>query len=715
MFSTRTPMYYVLHKNAYHRFYWPLNSSLLALIQTFFSLQIWPVHLVHLALHVSSGRLVYPFFSVLVGVAFGDLTETGRGRRERITAIAIFAFLLLSFIAAIKQKAVLMFENGARAAKLLNEMAPHLSAISTDGTLLLVNPDMKPEFSIYLRNGFHVFDRGKNVIQQRAGRYDFDVLIVDAPASNRVPPENSLVLTLENGHISDSAPPNAPTTEGGTGTGTASVTAKFSRRMNYYISPSGNDADSGNSKHPWKTFSHARNYLKPGATLNLMNGTYTSNNLPVIDCQAGWSNGTADKPITISALNERQAWLRGDGTSNVLSMAHCSYWNVVGLHGSSADNPSVCFNGAGANCSTGNVFVFRGVSHVTVRRNIADHNNRFSNSHLISFQYGSRNNLAEENEVYYFSRHGLDDYLNGNTSLSQATEFRRNYGNDRGWAATLPPGAWPGSCCSGQFTVIYGSAFDYVENNIGDNTGLDMRCAYAGTGCSGVQHLGNIIIGAGVGSRTLGGRSAGDGDLVHDQLWVDNVVIHSPGPGFYLRGPAGTSLMRNNTVIGAANSGFAADADGDPANLNYAIALNDDLVTQTAGLAVNIATSTGKWTWTEDHINAFKSSSISPSRWNANITNFTSVDPALGTCYVWLPDGSPMKGAGSGGQDIGANVLYAYENGTKTNKKLWTRDGRFIGQGVIVAGLNDVAGQSLFDIGSRLNINQNRCSFPAGY
>ena len=35
--------------------------------------------------------------------------------------------------------------------------------------------------------------------------------------------------------------------------------------------------------------------------------------------------------------------------------------------------------------------------------------------------------------------------------------------------------------------------------------------------------------------------------------------------------------------------------------------------------------------------------------------------------------------------------------------------------GALIAGLNDVPGQSLFDVHNRLNVNTNGCLFPAGY
>jgi hypothetical protein len=39
--------------------------------------------------------------------------------------------------------------------------------------------------------------------------------------------------------------------------------------------------------------------------------------------------------------------------------------------------------------------------------------------------------------------------------------------------------------------------------------------------------------------------------------------------------------------------------------------------------------------------------------------------------YFFIPDSSPLKGAGQNGADIGANVLYQYQNGNLTNQPLW--------------------------------------------
>jgi len=91
-----------------------------------------------------------------------------------------------------------------------------------------------------------------------------------------------------------------------------------------------------------------------------------------------------------------------------------------------------------------------------------------------------------------------------------------------------------------------------------------------------------------------------------------------------------------------------------------------------------------------------------------------TANPGFGSCYLWAPDGSNAQEAG-----VGATVLYAYQNGVLTNTKLWNSNGSPAFAGAVVAGsLNDPAvnpGKTLSDLGKRLNINQNGCSFPAGY
>src|SRR5262245_5473973 len=90
----------------------------------------------------------------------------------------------------------------------------------------------------------------------------------------------------------------------------ASILSTNANAATYYISPTGSNSNGGASlSAPWKTFSFAIPQLRPGDTLILLNGTYTTANsgLPEIHCGASShnaSNGTASQPITIKAQNE---------------------------------------------------------------------------------------------------------------------------------------------------------------------------------------------------------------------------------------------------------------------------------------------------------------------------------------------------------------------------------------------------------------------------
>ena len=71
-----------------------------------------------------------------------------------------------------------------------------------------------------------------------------------------------------------------------------------------------------------------------------------------------------------------------------------------------------------------------------------------------------------------------------------------------------------------------------------------------------------------------------------------------------------------------------------------------------------------------------------------------------------------MPGVG----DIGANILYRYQDGVLTGVPLWdTGTGRFP-CGVQVDGVNNIAGSSCFDVHTRLHVKEvPGCPFPTSY
>lgn len=98
------------------------------------------------------------------------------------------------------------------------------------------------------------------------------------------------------------------------------------------------------------------------------------------------------------------------------------------------------------------------------------------------------------------------------------------------------------------------------------------------------------------------------------------------------------------------------------------------------------------------------------------MTNKNTSTPTFGSCYLWVPAGSPLKGAGLGGADIGATILYKYIDGVLTNEPVWnTTTGVFYGCRSTVAGINDSPGDSCNNVHERLHVNTGGCAFPEGY
>jgi hypothetical protein len=158
-----------------------------------------------------------------------------------------------------------------------------------------------------------------------------------------------------------------------------------------------------------------------------------------------------------------------------------------------------------------------------------------------------------------------------------------------------------------------------------------------------------------------------------------------------------------------ATRGLVADNNGagDGAPSVYGTNL---LIVNNAGAPVTIS---GQAAWFLDHLLVFgNGAAASPPLTDAHYGRVLTANPVLGTCKVFIPAGSPAKGAGVGGADIGANVLYRYQDGVLTNTPLWDpTTGRFP-CGAQVAGVNDIAGSSCFDVHKRLNVNTNGCTLP---
>ena len=463
----------------------------------------------------------------------------------------------------------------------------------------------------------------------------------------------------------------------------------------YYISPTGSDSNSGAATSPWKTFAFAIPRLSPGDTLILKDGVYSASNsgYPHIS-----KNGTASQPITIKAENERQAFIDGDG--NVPFWVSGSSYLV--FEGIRIRNRDVLIS----NPIGGHVIYVGSSNHLTFRRCLVHNNNRYYNGAIFALD-GVSYSLFEENELYFFHRNGLS------TSTGTSNVFRRNYANSRNYADIS--GGYPsGPTNKGDSGFqIYPGTNHIFENNIAENTGggFDMHPEYGPTVNN--RFYGNIALSCDMGFFVnVRGNTL---DTMARDTYIENfVAVKSASVGMYLRANKNTVLKQVTVLDGSGSGGVLADSPtssvGDAAPTVF---MTNTLSANNLGLpGVSISTAYTSWSvnFADSYSNAPNYSPSSDSR----IVSSKTVSPNLGGCKVWIPFGSPMKATGQNGEDIGANILYRYQNGVLTSVPLWNLDGSFP-HGAIISGVNDTAGASALDVHQRLNVNTNGCSFPAGY
>lgn len=506
---------------------------------------------------------------------------------------------------------------------------------------------------------------------------------------------------------------------------TTTTTPPVPSARRLYISPKGDDGAVGTIRtRPLRSFERALRRLEPGDTLVLLDGTYTreTTGLPRIDCGAGGNarSGTAERPITIRAEHERRAFLSSDGQAAGLEMTNCAWWRIEGLRAASTDDPTG---------DQGGGFPFR-VNHVTnvvLRRLLASHNNRAHNTHLYGIE-NSHNVLVEECEGYFFHRHAFSVWRSSNVTL------RRCYANSM---QSSPQG-----CCSeidnrhfgDEAFSLYGTSYSTVENSISENQangfqihGIANPDDPSGSGGRHNQVLGcvslNDAVSVLVSSRQVGGT-------YHNALGNyirDLVVVGNTGNALFLRGASNT-VVENVTLFGSPDgSGFVADA-GDSALGGTCEGKNEDGCGFVARNVLSLGHDDGygfiavdQSDWRIEHSNASGSSRNwvvgEPIHDTAGHVQRSRTAPAgpigLGAnqCVMWIPEGSPMKRAGKDGRDIGANIVYRYENGALTRTPLWHPVSGAFPCGAVVRGIND-GPRACINVHTRLNVNRNGCALP---
>ncbi len=417
----------------------------------------------------------------------------------------------------------------------------------------------------------------------------------------------------------------------------------------YYISPSGSDGGAGTAQAPWKTFAKAFSEMPAGATLVLMDGTYSiAAGTGVISYEGAnsaqpKSGGAGGNPTAIKAEHAGKAVIdSGSGEALFLgrSSRKDSYIMIDGLH----------FEGGGRLYNT---------SYVTIK-NSSFHSARQSGGSVLAVgtndgEWGNGHNLVE------------DVWIWGKERLIAA-----NYRADNNvWRRVVVRGDGCNSAhCdgSGNPTVgitVYDSSGVSLQNVLvvdrvlgGGMPGCDFCTAqHTGSGhfLGPVEWRGTISLNSEDTAYDI------DGDYSNDNTvsFENSIAWDAARAGFFLSTPRWSAdKMRNvklvNLTAGRTGTGDAFRIGPEMAGSGTAY----NLLSYDAGrfgISLPFAFS---------YANVFKPAdkSYGQAKCAAGCLALNPMggpNPALKYLIRIEPD-SPLKGTGFGGGDYGANVIRRY-------------------------------------------------------
>jgi hypothetical protein len=483
--------------------------------------------------------------------------------------------------------------------------------------------------------------------------------------------------------------------------------------MTYYIAPEGSDGNPGTSPAaPWKTFGHALPALTPGSTLVLLDGIYTSatSGLLQVFCGTNAVNGTPAQPITVRAMNERQAFISGDGNSGApVELSACANWVVEGLHAEETDVPGERGD------EPGSVVVLTRCANVTLRRMLCAHPNRYLTASVYVIAHGVANVLVEECEALDFHYHGFHAYD------STHAVFRRDYAHSRdtpdvagGQATSAPTRGDSGFLLEKSLSAI-------VENCIAEDvqdgfTILASRSAQGGKVqpmrdqllgdiANGVSRSGFFLDSQCVGTDGRPEMPCNQGDQIVSSANVSNVVSRGGTLGITVQGGVNNNIAYAS-IFDATDTGVSFSLDPINAGLQSSAYVRTTLVTA-PGAAFGFH-STGQFNWAFAQVNSFgPTMSFAPK--DGHLMMGTTTDPLLGGCFVFTPAGSAAKAA-----SLGANIVYQSVDGQLTTTKLWDQTTGQFPCGAVVAGLNDtsLADVSCTGVAARMHVGAMGCAIP---
>ncbi len=371
--------------------------------------------------------------------------------------------------------------------------------------------------------------------------------------------------------------------------------------------------------------------LKAGDTLILSDGVYSNQGL-----LAQGLHGSASSPITIRAEHDGKAIIDAGGGANAVYIASSSY---VVLEEIVARNTS------------SDVIFLTNCDHITLRR-VTAYNAGSRNWHVFDIEKGSSNILVEDCAGWGRGRYIFVAYQN--------VTFRRTWAR---WTTQSDFSPAPRSCYS-----VYGTSNAILENaicfnDLPDQSSTDYFTAMwetsDGPATDNTKYLGVMFFNNWEGLWV--NESAGENTQIVNSYFENTraqgnfTTDKDHGDGLTWQTPNGGSITTSTFV----NNEVGYDRrDGSPTISNSVFLKNDTAINGDQG---------------HSYLDFWQNGSIGT---NVSSTD-KQVDPGYDVtkygrgAYLFVPPNSPLKHAGQGGSDIGANIIYRYQDGVLTNQPLW--------------------------------------------
>jgi Abnormal spindle-like microcephaly-assoc'd, ASPM-SPD-2-Hydin/Protein of unknown function (DUF1565) len=320
----------------------------------------------------------------------------------------------------------------------------------------------------------------------------------------------------------------------------------YTSGKDYYVSPTGNDANSGSAASPWKTIQHAASVVTVGYTVHVAPGTYTE--------QVTISNsGTASSHIRFISDTKWAALMRGTSVCRGAFFVAGSYVDIIGFDISN-----------GAYTCTEVVGIMLGTWDRALGNKIHD----------LPVECSSQGGAAVGTHANGYTDH--DNEVSGNVIDNiQVASTCTDHSHAQGI----------------YFAVPNGKAFNNVVSNVTAN------CVSSWHAATNLTVSGNTIMNCGGAGVSIGADGSAGNDA--NSIVSDNIVRNSPY-GFAENGAVSGTRFINNLVFSDATNfkllsgSQTGTVSGDPLNINYTgSAVTGDYHLQSTSPAKDAGTSTG--------------------------------------------------------------------------------------------------------------------------